>query len=100
MNRRIIGVTVGTTMSPKTIKEKLNPVTSVNGIKADENGNIEVNGVITEADKAEIVEDVIASIPTVPQITINGKGPDENGNFVIPVSPESGSTEIVNVVDF
>lgn len=83
MSRKIIGVTVGTTISPKSIREKLNPVMSINGVSPDENGNIEVQGIITEADKAEIVEDVLASIPTPPQITINGKGPDENGNFVI-----------------
>ena len=39
---KIIGVTVGTPISPKLIKEKLKPVTSVNGIEADENGNVEV----------------------------------------------------------
>ena len=42
MSRKIIGVTVGTPISPRTIKEKLNPVTSVNGVKADENGNVEI----------------------------------------------------------
>ena len=40
--RKIIGVTVGTPISPNLIKEKLKPVTSVNGIEADENGNVEV----------------------------------------------------------
>ncbi len=44
MSRKIIGITVGTPMSPRTLKEKLNPVTSVNGVKADENGNVEVAG--------------------------------------------------------
>lgn len=100
MSRKIIGVTVGTTLSPRGIKEKLNPVTSINGVKADENGNIEVNGVFTEADKAEIVEDVLANIPVIPQITINGKGPDENGNFVIETQPGSGSVDTNNVVEF
>lgn len=98
MSRKIIGVTVGTTLNPRSIKDKLNLVTSVNGVKADENGNVKVNGVLTEADKAEIVEDVIASIPVQPQITINGKGPDENGNFVIETQP--GATEANNVVEF
>lgn len=37
---KIIGVTVGTTMSPQTIKEKLKPVLSVNGEKPDENGDV------------------------------------------------------------
>lgn len=42
MNRKIIGVTVGTTMNPQTLKEKLNPVTSINGMKPDENGNVKL----------------------------------------------------------
>lgn len=41
MNRKIIGVTVGTTLSPQKMKEKLNPVLSVNGVKPDELGNVE-----------------------------------------------------------
>lgn len=42
MSRKIIGVTVGTTMSPQMIKEKLQPVTTVNGKAPDENGNVVV----------------------------------------------------------
>ena len=42
MSKKIIGVTVGTPLSPALIKEKIKPVTSVNGIEADENGNVEV----------------------------------------------------------
>lgn len=41
---KIIGVTVGTAMAPSTIKEKLHPVTSVNGQSPDENGNVVVEG--------------------------------------------------------
>lgn len=39
---KIIGVTVGTPLSPHTIKEKLKPVLLVNGEKPDEDGNVEV----------------------------------------------------------
>jgi hypothetical protein len=39
---KIIGITVGTPLSPSTIKDKLKPVLSVNGTKADENGNVEI----------------------------------------------------------
>lgn len=52
----IIGVTVGTTISPKKIEEKINPVKTVNGKAPDENGNVDVeanangNGNITETD--------------------------------------------------
>lgn len=44
MSRRIIGVTVGTPISPKAIERKLNPVKSVNGVEPDENGNVDVSG--------------------------------------------------------
>ena len=52
MNRKIIGITVGTPLNPQKTKEKLNPVTSVNGIEPDENGNVEVE----TADLTEQVE--------------------------------------------
>ena len=39
---KIIGVTVGTPISPSTIKEKIKPVTSINNVKADENGNVAI----------------------------------------------------------
>lgn len=42
MSRKIVGVTVGTPLGISAIKEKLNPVTSVNGVEADENGNVEI----------------------------------------------------------
>ena len=41
---KIIGVTVGTPLSVDKIREKIKPVTSVNGVKADETGNVEVHG--------------------------------------------------------
>ena len=44
MTRKIVGVTVGTPISPQSIKKILKPVTSVNGVKADENGNVTVSG--------------------------------------------------------
>lgn len=39
---KILGVTVGTPLSPHTIKEKLKPVTSVNGVKPGADGNVEI----------------------------------------------------------
>jgi hypothetical protein len=39
---KIIGIPLGTPLNPAKIKEKLNPITSINGIKADENGNAEI----------------------------------------------------------
>lgn len=41
---RIIGVTVGTPISPKAIERKLKPVKTVNGIEPDQNGNVNING--------------------------------------------------------
>lgn len=41
---KIIGVTVGTNISPAKIGEKLKPVKTVNGKAPDENGNVEVGG--------------------------------------------------------
>lgn len=39
---KIIGVTVGTPISPRKIEEKLKPVKTVNGVAPDENGNVAV----------------------------------------------------------
>jgi hypothetical protein len=101
MSRRIIGITVATPLSIQKISEHIKPVTSINGVEADENGNVKVNGVYTESDKAEIIQDVIASIPSTPQFTINGQGPDENGNFVIQLPPNPGDSDPDNnVVEF
>lgn len=41
---KIIGVTVGTTISPKRIEDKIKPVKTVNNQEPDENGNVEVIG--------------------------------------------------------
>lgn len=38
--KKIVGVTVGTALSPDKIKEMIKPVLSVNGVKADESGNV------------------------------------------------------------
>ncbi len=39
---KIIGVTVGTPISPKKLSEKLSPVKTVNGKSPDANGNVEI----------------------------------------------------------
>lgn len=44
MRRPIIGITVGTPISPATIEKRLNHVKTVNGIEPDENGNVTVSG--------------------------------------------------------
>lgn len=62
---KIIGVTVGTPTSPAKMKEELKPVTSVNGVEADENGNVDVTGGINfETDNTLILKDGILSVNT------------------------------------
>lgn len=54
---KIIGVTVGTNISPQTIKEKLKPVLSVNGTKPGASGDVVVTfnlDELTEEQKAEL----------------------------------------------
>lgn len=75
MSKKIIGVTVGTPISPNRIAAKIKPVKTVNGEAPDENGNVEVIGnngkdgadgktpvkgtdYFTAADKAEMVNSV------------------------------------------
>lgn len=68
MNRKIIGITVGTPLSIRGIKDKLNPVTSVNGVEADKNGNVEVQsgsgGVDFKTDDTLSLTDGILSVNT------------------------------------
>ena len=70
MSRVIYGVTVGTTMSPERIRKRIKPVTSVNGIKADENGNVEVDigGADFETDETLTIKNGILSVNTTNQM--------------------------------
>lgn len=70
---KIIGVTVGTPISPQSIKEKIKPVTSVNGIEADENGNVEIpggsgGGVDFRTDETLKLENGVLSVNTTDQM--------------------------------
>lgn len=44
MSKKIIGVTVGTPISPAKMKKELRPVQTVNSVAPDENGNVDVAG--------------------------------------------------------
>ena len=44
MSKKIIGATVGTTISTSAINRKLSPVKFVNGVAPDVNGNVVVSG--------------------------------------------------------
>lgn len=57
MKRKIIGVTVGTPISPSTIERDIKPVKTVNGVAPDENGNVDVT--LTD----EMIQAIINSLP-------------------------------------
>lgn len=57
MSKKIMGVTVGTPISPAGMERKMKPVKTVNGIGADENGNV-----LIEQPKMELIHSV-----TVPE---------------------------------
>lgn len=44
MSRKIIGVTVGTPISPARLDREIKPVKTVNGVSPDENGNVDISG--------------------------------------------------------
>lgn len=95
MKRKIIGVTVGTSMSPQTIMDKLHPVISVNGMRADENGNVKVETEpVSDEQIANSVEVYLKDNPPSYRITINGVEPDENGNIAIESIPGIGNSVV------
>ena len=51
MSRRIIGITVGTPISPRAIEEKVKPVKTINGVEPDENGNVDVRASVDLPDE-------------------------------------------------
>ena len=74
MRRGIIGVTVGTPISPATIKEKIKPVMRVNGTDPDENGNVQievvdeqkVTNIVLGIEEFKKMQDDIAELKYVP----------------------------------
>lgn len=50
MSRKIIGVTVGTSISPEMMRRKMKAVKSVNGVEADDTGNVEISIPKTDLD--------------------------------------------------
>ena len=59
-------------------------------------GDFPSGDTLDEEEVKQIVEKHLTDNPPTAQITINGEGPDENGNFVINTSSE----ETTNVVEF
>ena len=82
MKRKIIGVTVGTPISPSTIDKEIKPVKSINDVKPDEDGNVTI-----KADAATAID--LSKLDTEGKITesyADGTSKtttmefDENGN--------------------
>lgn len=62
-------------------------------------GDFPSDSTIDEEVVEQMVSDYLTENPPVAQkITINGKEPDENGNFVIEIQP--GEAQTNNVVEF
>ena len=59
---KIIGVTVGTPLSADKLKEKIKPVTSVNGVKADASGNVEVKVTTSGGDMQKSAYDASGAV--------------------------------------
>ena len=96
MSRKIVGVTVGTPLGISAIKEKLNPVTSVNGVEADENGNVEITIPASGGKSDYVVQD------TAPEDTsVLWVDPDDNyDDGVVAVTGATvGQTVKISAVD-
>lgn len=93
---KIVGITVGTPLSPRSIKDKLHAVTSVNGVTPDEHGNVEVasGGASSWNDLKDkpFGEEVIVNEPTV----IDWDG-DTTGLDMIPITRYDGSYRISDI---
>lgn len=84
MNRKIIGVTVGTPISPARVDRELKPVKTVNGVAPDENGNVEVEAGSVDVsnyytkdeidDKIGDIEAALDNIIAIQSIFIGGEG--------------------------
>ena len=62
MSKKIIGVTVGTTISPAKIESKIKPVKTVNGVEPDESGNVKVAGADVDFAKDEEVSQILEKV--------------------------------------
>ena len=61
MKRKIIGVTVGTPISPSAIDREIKPIKTVNGQKPDANGNVNALPTVSTADNGKILRVVDGS---------------------------------------
>lgn len=103
---KIVGVTVGTALSPEKIKEKINPVLSVNGEKPDELGNVKCTFTfegLTDEEKASLKGDDgsrgtgILKVTTAPSnytTTTNGVKPTKRMSLST-IKSQSGVSEVL-----
>lgn len=93
---KVIGVTVGTPISADTIKEKISPVMSVNGVMPDEHGNVEagVNAGELRAAVDEAIQDAKDSG------MFEGKDGEDGISVTIAKITESNADGGDNVVTF
>ena len=89
MKRKIIGVTVGSPL-PKPDLTQTDP-TKGDYVKGKQEFIKQIDD-----DVKIIVDDYLEENPPIPNITINGEGPDENGNFTI----NTHAVENNDVVEF
>lgn len=68
MSKKIIGVTVGTPISPSKIEQEIKPIKTVNGKLPDKNGNVEIetsNGInFTAGNALELTKDGTLNVLT------------------------------------
>lgn len=76
MNKKIMGVTVGTSLSPSKIEEKIKPIKTVNNVAPDENGNVEIKIPEGANGKTPYIQDGYWYIDGV---NLNVKAQGENG---------------------
>lgn len=97
MNRKIIGVTVGTPLSANWVKEKINPVRKVNGVSPDENGNVQTE--LSEEEVQTVVDHALREAKESGEFDgANGVGivaielVDENGESTSPSADIIGAS--------
>lgn len=88
MSRKIVGVTVGTPLSPAKIEEKISVVKTVNGISPDENGNVVVEQISEErfTTLEEVVDGIVADLNykaiDITKFTNTASGTHELGTMI------------------
>ena len=92
---KIIGVTVGTPISVDKIKEKINPITSVNGVEADDQGNVDVQVSVPENKIQTAVNTALENAKESGEFDGNQGEPGKDGvSPTVSVEPISGGNRV------